>query len=132
VSALGLHGSAEKSLNQSSRQIFPEFETRHAPMILSPEDAERKILRDLYNADVVIADMINDNPTTMYQLGVRYMTKRPIVHITSSDGRVTGMRLWRDWKSTKFIIANQDDCLPSSPEVQAAVQHEPSELYARG
>jgi hypothetical protein len=88
---------------------FPEFEIRRAPMILSPEDAESKILRDLYNADLVIADMINDDPTTMYQLGVRHMTKRPIVHITSSDGLVTGARMWRDWKSIRFIIANQDD-----------------------
>jgi hypothetical protein len=101
---------------------FPEYEIRHAPMVMTPQDVQQNLLADLYNADLVIADITNSSPTTMYQLGVRHLTKLPIVHLTSTDPEVTGgERIPRDFKAISFVIANKN---ASVPEMQEALKVE--------
>jgi hypothetical protein len=88
---------------------FPEFEVRRSPMVLSPEEAQQQILNELTNTDLVIADMTTSEPNTIYQIGMRHIIKRPIVHITSTDLTFTkGERIPRDFKSIRFVVADED------------------------
>ena len=84
---------------------FPEFELRRSPMVRNPKDVQ---LNELTNANLVIVDMTNttEDPNIVYQVGWRHIFKRPIVHITSTDLRFTKGESTRDFKSIRFVVAD--------------------------
>lgn len=53
-----------------------------------PGNITRDILELLLDADLVIADLSDNNPNVMYELGVRHSTGKPVVLMTSEAARI--------------------------------------------
>jgi hypothetical protein len=46
-----------------------------------PGELPAALMRELFEADLVIADLTNHNPNAFYELGIRHTTGRPTIHM---------------------------------------------------
>jgi hypothetical protein len=60
---------------------FPEFEVRRADHDPRPGLIDAQMINDLLNAELVIADLSFSNPNAFYEIGIRHMAQKPIIHM---------------------------------------------------
>lgn len=58
-----------------------EFEVSRSDTIDTPGMIDSQIINLLIDADLVIADMSELNPNAFYELGIRHMAQKPIIHM---------------------------------------------------
>lgn len=46
------------------------------------------LLNDLLTADLVIADLSGLNPNAFYEIGIRHMAQKPIIHMQLADEKI--------------------------------------------
>ena len=44
-----------------------------------------RMISDIINSDLVVADLTDLNPNTFYELGIRHATEKPTIHIGASE-----------------------------------------------
>lgn len=49
---------------------------------LNSGSIKKKIIRDVYFSDLVIANLTEQNPNVMYELALRHASAKPVIHIT--------------------------------------------------
>jgi len=64
---------------------FPEFETRRADQLTAPGMIDAQVINALLNADLVVADMSTRNPNAFYEIGIRHMAQKPIIHMQLAE-----------------------------------------------
>ncbi|QDM19183.1 hypothetical protein FNL55_26505 [Tardiphaga sp. vice352] len=69
-------------------QRWPQFEITRADKLSKPGMIDRQIITQLRDADLVIADLATSNPNAFYEIGIRHMVERPIVHIQQADEQI--------------------------------------------
>ncbi|WP_421579138.1 hypothetical protein [Shinella sp. M31] len=62
-------------------QHFEAFEVIRSDTITQPGMIDAQMIGHLLDADLVIADMSERNPNAFYEMGIRHMTSRPIIHM---------------------------------------------------
>ncbi len=92
LSSLGHEGSVTRTLsNQKLYHIFLpvlselNYETLRADQITSPGSISTQIISQLINSDLVIADVSDENPNVLYELGVRNTINKPVILIGRKD-----------------------------------------------
>jgi hypothetical protein len=60
---------------------FPQFEVKRADTISDPGMIDAQVINALLNADLVIADLSTLNPNAFYEIGIRHMVQKPIIHM---------------------------------------------------
>jgi hypothetical protein len=60
---------------------FPQFRVKRADQDARPGLIDVQMIDDLLNADLVIADLSLLNPNAFYEIGIRHMAQRPIIHM---------------------------------------------------
>jgi hypothetical protein len=60
---------------------FPEFEVRRADGIAEPGMIDAQVISSIIMSELVIADLTNMNPNVFYEIGLRHMTQKPIIHM---------------------------------------------------
>lgn len=60
---------------------FPDFQVVRADEIGTPGMIDSQIITRLRDADLVIADLATSNPNAFYEIGIRHMVSKPIVHM---------------------------------------------------
>jgi hypothetical protein len=60
---------------------FPEFTVKRADEDPRPGLIDSQLIGDLLNADLVIADLSFLNPNVFYEIGIRHMAQKPIIHM---------------------------------------------------
>jgi hypothetical protein len=60
---------------------YLEFEVRRGDNDFRPGQISDHMINDLYDADLVIADLSLHNPNVFYEVGIRHMVGRPIIHL---------------------------------------------------
>jgi hypothetical protein len=89
VGPIGSEGSAERKHSDFLLRLviqpvmteWPDFAVKRADQISTPGMIDRQIITRLRDADLVIADLATLNPNAFYEIGIRHMTARPIVHM---------------------------------------------------
>ena len=71
-----LNGIIRKSMEEHK-----DFKVVRADEVSAPGLIDRQILRYLYESDLVIADLSFKNPNVMYEVGIRHMLQKPIIHM---------------------------------------------------
>ena len=64
---------------------FPRFETKRADQISTPGMIDAQVINALLNADLVIADLSTQNPNAFYEIGIRHMAQKPIIHMQLAE-----------------------------------------------
>src|ERR1700722_9256339 len=60
---------------------FPDFTVKRADHDPRPGLIDAQMINDLLNADLVIADLSFSNPNAFYEIGIRHMAQKPIIHM---------------------------------------------------
>ena len=60
---------------------FAGFTAKRADHDPTPGLIDAQLINDLLNADLVIADLSFLNPNVYYEIGIRHMAQKPIIHM---------------------------------------------------
>jgi hypothetical protein len=60
---------------------FPEFHVKRQDEDSKPGMIDSQIIIALRDADLVIADLSHLNPNAFYEIGIRHMVAKPIIHM---------------------------------------------------
>jgi len=60
---------------------YPEFQVKRADHDARPGLIDVQMINDLIDAELVIADLSLLNPNAFYEIGIRHMTGKPIIHM---------------------------------------------------
>ncbi len=60
---------------------FPDFVVERADKIATPGRIDAQVITALLEAELVIADLTSLNPNAFYELGIRHMAQKPIIHM---------------------------------------------------
>ncbi|WP_315074107.1 hypothetical protein [uncultured Clostridium sp.] len=69
-------------INAAIRPALSEnYEVRVAHEFTSPGSINKQVIVEIYNSDLVIANLTNLNPNVMYELAIRHALKKPVIMI---------------------------------------------------
>lgn len=97
-----LHGIIKPVMN-----AFPGFQVKRADHDPRPGLIDVQMINDLLDADLVIADLSLSNPNAFYEIGIRHMTEKPIIHMQlATESTPFDVTLYR---AIKFLRARFQD-----------------------
>jgi len=79
-----------------------------------------KLLRDVIESDLVVADLTDHNPNVYYELAVRHVTQKPIVQIIAR-GQTLPFDV-SDTRTIAFDIQNLDDVAAAREQIKDYVK----------
>lgn len=65
-----------------------DFKIKRADQIAAPGMIDGQIIKCLRDAELVIADLATSNPNAFYEIGIRHMVSKPIVHMQEKAERI--------------------------------------------
>jgi hypothetical protein len=102
------------------------FEIMRADQIAQPGMIDAQIIRQLTEAELVIADLSTLNPNAFYEIGIRHMAQKPIIHIQLIEDKIPfDVSLYR---AIKFARTRPSDLRRAREELKRAV----SAVFAEG
>lgn len=82
---------------------WPEFRVVRADRISTPGLIDAQVIDRLLNDRVVIADLTFLNPNAFYELGIRHVMQKPVIHVHRAEQKIPfDVSLFR---SLKFSVA---------------------------
>ena len=95
VGPIGSEGSAVRIaadwlLNGIVKPVLQEFgfSVRRADEIPEPGMIDSQVINMVIDADLVIADLSGHNPNAFYELAIRHMVEKPIIHMIDIDTEI--------------------------------------------
>jgi hypothetical protein len=67
---------------------FPAFNVRRADEDPRPGLIDAQMINDLLTAELVIADLSFLNPNAFYEIGIRHMAQKPIIHMQLAHEKI--------------------------------------------
>ncbi len=99
---------------------FPHFAVVRADQIAPPGMIDAQVIQHLLDSDLVIADLSRENPNAFYEIGIRHMAQKPIIHMQLVDEKVPfDVSLYR---TLKFSRARPSDLKNARAELKRAVE----------
>ena len=66
----------------------PDFAVSRADKLMQPGLIDSQVITMLLNADLVIADLTTLSPNAFYEIGIRHMIQKPIVHMHKTGEKI--------------------------------------------
>ncbi len=93
VSPIGAKGSEPrthadwvfKGIIEPVFKAYPNFHIERSDHISTPGQINAQVIDRLLNARLVIADLSMLNPNVFYEIGIRHMVEKPIIHLQRED-----------------------------------------------
>jgi len=99
---------------------FPSYHVKRADEDPRPGLIDAQLIKDLLDADLVIADLSFNNPNAFYEIGIRHMAQKPIIHIQIEDDKIPfDLSLYR---SIKFCLAMPTDIDKAQAKLKRQVE----------
>ncbi len=104
IGPIGAEGTKERRhsewvLEEIIRPVmasFPAFDVKRADEDDRPGLIDAQIITDLLDADLVIADLSSYSPNAYYEIGIRHMAQKPIIHMQLAEETIPfDLRLYR-------------------------------------
>ncbi|MET3596548.1 hypothetical protein ABID26_005967 [Mesorhizobium shonense] len=99
---------------------FSEYRVERADRITIPGRIDAQVISALLDADLVIADLTTLNPNAFYEIGIRHMTQKPVIHM-----HLEGQRIPFDiasFRSIKFSRARPRDLKAARAALKDAIE----------
>jgi hypothetical protein len=93
IGPIGKDGSPERKhadllLHAVIREVFEAkefgYKVKRADEDADPVMIGDRVISDIINAELVVADLTDVNPNAFYELGIRHSTEKPTIHIARS------------------------------------------------
>ena len=110
----------EEIIEKVFQDHFPEFTVTRADKIAEPGRIDAQVITALLDSDLVVADLSTLNPNAFYEIGIRHMTQKPIVHV-----HLEGERIPFDigtYRSIKFSLKTPFTLRKARTELEAAIR----------
>lgn len=99
---------------------FSDFEVQRADQMTEPGLIDAQVINALLNAELVIADLSQLNPNAFYEIGIRHMIQKPIIHMQLADQKIPfDLSLYR---AIKFARVRPRDLQTAREQLKAQVQ----------
>src|SRR5208337_2170558 len=99
---------------------FHDFHVKRADHEARPGLIDVQMINDLLNAELVIADLSLLNPNAFYEIGIRHMTQKPIIHMQLATERTPfDVSLYR---AIKFLRARFKDIEKAKEDLRLFVR----------
>lgn len=99
---------------------FPDFHVKRADEDPRPGLIDAQMINDLLTANLVIADLSFLNPNAFYEIGIRHMAQKPIVHM-QRDGEDIPFDLSL-YRAVKFSLAQYQQQEEAKASLRKAVE----------
>jgi hypothetical protein len=117
-----LHGIIEPVF-----QSYPEFTVKRADQDPTPGLITSQIITDLLAAELVVADLATLNANAFYEIGIRHMAQKPIIHL-NPDKQDLPFDL-SPYRSVFYSLVKHEDHVQFRSELSRAVQAVLAEGY---
>jgi hypothetical protein len=98
---------------------FPEYRVMRQDENTNPGMIDTQIITALRDADLVIADLSHLNANAFYEIGIRHMVSKPIIHMQLADQRIPfDLSLY---KTVKFSLLNPSTIQAARTALEAQV-----------
>ena len=98
---------------------FPDFTVKRADEDPRPGLIDARMINDLLMADLVIADLSFLNPNAFYEIGIRHMAQKPIVHMQLASEQIPfDLSLYR---AVKFSRVRYNELEVAKVDLKGAV-----------
>src|ERR1700744_4521649 len=89
VSQIGSEDSPERihadwfleAIVEPAFEKLHEFKVERADKLSHPGLIDAQVIHKLLTAEIVIADLTGLNPNVFYEIGIRHMAQKPIIHM---------------------------------------------------
>jgi hypothetical protein len=99
---------------------FPEFVVHRSDKLNHPGQIDTQMIDHLLNDDLVIADMTTSNANAFYEIGIRHMVQKPIIHMHKKGEKIPfDVSLYR---SLEFSLVKPSDLRDARALLKDAVQ----------
>ena len=99
---------------------FSDFQVKRADHDPRPGLIDAQMINDLLNADLVIADLSFSNPNAFYEIGIRHMAQKPIIHMQLKEEKPPfDLSLYR---AVKFSRAKFRDLEEAKVELKRSIE----------
>lgn len=136
VSVIGEEGSPQRLhadwvldgiIKPTFDEHFKDYKVVRADHMNTPGLIDAQIIDKLLNADLVIADLTFQNPNAFYEIGIRHVVAKPIIHMNLATERIPfDISLYL---SLKFSIAHPSDLVKARAGLKGMVDSVLSEGY---
>lgn len=126
VGPIGEAGSAERKSADLLRGLIIDpvaeaagYSTKRADNDATPGSISAAVINDVYDAELVIADLTGFNPNAFYELGIRHTTGKPTIHMISERKRLPFDNL--DQRTIFVDMSDYSDILAAKSSLTAAI-----------
>lgn len=98
---------------------FPEFRVDRADKSAKPGMITTQIIKALHTAKLVIADLSFHNANAFYELGIRHLVRKPVIHMIRRGERIPFDVM--PHQAIHFSYATPSDMLSMTASIRAAV-----------
>lgn len=106
---------------------FETFDVVRADKIAAPGMIDAQVIGHLLESEIVIADLSGLNPNAFYEIGLRHMIQKPIVHMQLADDKIPfDVSLYR---AIKFSRIRPADIRRAREDLKAALNSIVSPTY---
>lgn len=130
VSVIGEEGSPQRLhadwvlegiIKPTFDEHFKDHKVVRADQMNTPGLIDAQIIDKLLNADLVIADLTFLNPNAFYEIGIRHVVARPIIHMNLATERIPfDISLYL---SLKFSVAHPNDLVKARAGLKGMVEN---------
>ncbi len=100
---------------------YPEFQVKRADHDARPGLIDVQMINDLIDAELVIADLSLLNPNAFYEIGIRHMTGKPIIHMQLA---IEGIPFdVAGYRAIKFARTQVDDIEKAKDDLKRSINH---------
>src|SRR5271165_6168300 len=110
-----------KGIIQPVLDGYPEFQVKRADQDTRPGLIDVHMINDILDAELVIADLSYLNPNAFYEIGLRHMAEKPIIHMHL----VTTERIPFDvslYRTVEFALARFPDIEKAKEDLRNQVE----------
>ena len=102
------------------KEHFPDFRVERADKINAPGMIDSQVINRLLDAELVIADMSLLNANAFYEMGIRHMKQRPIVHMYRAGDTIPFDVA--PHRAIPFSYTHPDDLVSAQAKLKAAIE----------
>ena len=103
------------------------FEVIRADKIAAPGMIDAQVIGHLLESEIVVADLSSLNPNAFYEIGLRHMIQKPIIHMQLADDKIPfDVSLYR---AIKFSRTRPSDIRRAKDDLRSALKAVLAENY---
>jgi hypothetical protein len=130
IGPIGGHGSPErvhadtlfdKIIKPTFDEHFPKISVVRADHIATPGMIDTQIITHLIEAKLAIADLTTQNANAFYELGIRHMLQKPVVHVFRRGERIPADIA--AYRAVEIAYSDESEIAQARAALKTAVGH---------